>query len=133
MPRPKTKATHTPGPWTWTDEHGDPYDDWSDDFSDPGEPPTGIPETLRGAGCVDILRYQEWTDTREDGAKTSYRLIGVSEPDARLIAAAPDLLESLKKLSRIARDIFDHDAAPFFVELADLEQAEAAIAKAGAK
>lgn len=89
---------HTPGPWKWHDN--------------------GYPQGIRsdtGPGAVEICRIGGVADAPEDAWEC--------DANARLIAAAPDLLEALEALADKAENVMgDHKAA--------IIDARAAIAKA---
>lgn len=100
------KAAHTPGPWVFEPgPHGDP------DFEDIA---FLIAEQRPGGEAIGII--------------CSPVMSGDVEANARLIAAAPDLLEALKALHRNV----DMDLCGFWKESTSnfMQQAEAAIAKA---
>jgi len=86
---------HTPGPWAYTDRPpGGPSDRWRISTSEPGVPHGWVANAV----C--------------------------SEPDARLIAAAPDLLAVLKKWAQFTRDNYSDE------DITWAEEMRAAIAKA---
>lgn len=87
---------HTPGPWVI----GDGYIEWyhNDDYS-------GAPDAIVGPNGECVVGSSEWTH--------------LNPHDARLIAAAPDLLAALKAVVAVA----DRDTEEF-------NAARAAIAKA---
>jgi hypothetical protein len=94
---------HTPGPWSWLS-----------------------PETLVGnhGHRPVILTARELDERGKDGRLVEFDPKG---PNARLIAAAPELLEALKALL----PIFDLDDPREIKDfMAECGQAEAAIAKA---
>lgn len=120
-----TVRQHTPGPWDWY-------------MSDRGEAMLATPD--RGRLCVmqpvrcgmqgGTVRFSDWGEGprgRRGGvmrdAKEHLRNGVLMNPDALLIAAAPDLLEALELLM-MSGDV--RDAA----EAGALKQARAAIAKA---
>jgi len=77
-----SKAQHTPGPWTW----GKSYDG------------------LYGSGSGqdnEVLTYEDY-----DGMWLAY--VPQREANARLIAAAPELLEALENLENDDGSIPDH-------------------------
>lgn len=88
----------TPGPWTW---------DYSNDVG------------------PDDDYFIEFFEIRND----KHELVGRAdrEADARLIAAAPDLLEALQ---RLLVSVESHEDAKTLGELGSIGQAYAAIAKA---
>ena len=92
-------ATHTPGPWC-TGEQGGDY------------------QQVTGCGFI-IATVNSWWKVVESAQTKRLRM----EADARLIAAAPDLLEALEKL---VSDM--HDTCGIHPQAGD--QARAAIAKA---
>lgn len=102
-----SESKHTPGPWKWSDAHSatDERYTWS----------------LLGASGYGILSC--------DGEGNSPQGLG-DFANARLIAAAPELLEALKQVTRLfGREIpFDRDHYPTIREAVDC--ARAAIAKA---
>lgn len=76
---------HTPGPWAWTN-----LDD---------EDSCDQPVSLRGsAGDYVIEPYLDWS--LEPGEGLDEWGMEISEANARLIAAAPDLLKALKRINR---------------------------------
>jgi hypothetical protein len=66
-------ATHTPGPWFWTQDR------------------SGYPTSLRRSGSGEVV-------IQPDNTPGEHAWVDVSEADAALIAAAPDLLEALTAL-----------------------------------
>lgn len=115
------KNQHTPGPWKCQNEDGKwlgNHDDWSASYD--GDNSTGVETTLpivAGDGTtVAIAVYQN----------TSFDDDEELEANARLIAAAPDLLEALVQLNADARYARGGDEKA----LAAHERARAAIAKA---
>jgi hypothetical protein len=77
-----------------------------------------------GPGCGSIV-----TESGRYIASISTQT-GTGEANAALIAAAPDLLQSLKEVFQLAA-IFNHDADPIWAAVRD--KAKAAIAKAEGK
>jgi hypothetical protein len=71
----RTQATHTPAPWGW-------YDAWEDS------------EGIHSPHLGRVERGDRQTIVEARGAD-----LVVSEPDARLIAAAPDLLAALEEIA----------------------------------
>jgi hypothetical protein len=97
-------AAHTPGPWDLT---ADPYDDGTPYFRIKAGDPYSDDQSWMGFHIDAIMR----------------------EPDARLIAAAPDLLKALE----IIRDAFWRDGETYAEMLADMKTiAREALAKLGA-
>lgn len=81
---------HTPGPWEYvTAQKGYPYEPTRKDF-------------LRFVGdCWDDSDGEGWGGVRSDSAGAIICIFGngpTTEPNARLIAAAPDMLAVLKKI-----------------------------------
>jgi len=97
----ETKTAHSPGPWHW-EQKGDCHDLQND---------AGVVIHSDGSACG------------EYGPD-----IDVKGPDARLIAAAPDLLAALKGLIQMCEAGYDPHEQP-----ALLLPAKAAISKAEAK
>jgi hypothetical protein len=102
-----TNAKHTPGPWSYRPQK---YDDWG---------------YVRGPKEADgfqpfICQAKDMRAMDED-VLNEHRRNGTDpwEANARLIAAAPDLLEALERI------VFDWDGEPD-----DMSEAHAAIAKA---
>ena len=81
-------AAHTPGPWVYAAEYG----------QDITEPPC-ITTVARCARFVIGLESDYPGGNYRDGEPS-----GDEEADARLIAAAPDLLEALQKLIEASED-----------------------------
>lgn len=102
------RATHTPGPWAVTDRGHMP---WTNALSITAANGSDVAHTTRGSF------FYEAPDRREGEQCPSW-------PNARLIAAAPDLLSALKRL----RDL--DVACSQSEDRAAWEQAHAAIAKA---
>lgn len=96
---------HTPGPWTVGGSH--------DCIIEANNGKTMVAE------CVGPL-----TDTE----KTYDQLRVDAQANARLIAAAPELLAALKSVIAIGRLLYDMDCGPQGAEC--IEKAEAAIEKA---
>jgi len=96
------KAQHTPGPWEWTP-----------DF-----------ETVDGRETWSLVNADGWGILSCDGVENSPQ-VATSIHDARLIAAAPDLLAALVEIRQVARDNDTHSHRMRISMLAD-----AAIAKA---
>lgn len=72
-----SEAKHTPGPWVWRGKDGS--------LRQKGEPPYAYGQT--------VLRPDYEYDSGVDTV--------VSEADARLIAAAPDMLEALRNVQKL--------------------------------
>lgn len=93
---------HTPGPWKFT-------------------------EVLNNPLYSNLVCYTEWSPDRKSSVVAPTRTAGSHEANARLIAAAPDLLEALELLHRICLQ------TPALANPDDrevIDQAWAAIAKA---
>lgn len=105
-------SKHTPGPWEiqWTDMWCPETDDWI--------PEGGFAEHIRASGDGELYERESICGTC-DGCNL------IKAANARLIAAAPDLLKALQAMLDccydIERDIETEDA---------VEEARAAIAKA---
>ncbi len=101
---------HTPGPWLWRGKSGSLHQAGTDGY-------------IYGPAVLEpVYDYDSGVDT------------SVSDADANLIAAAPDLLQSLKEISDMfmARPDMVRALEPLrgFAENAVFERAAAAIAKA---
>lgn len=96
-----TQAAYTPGPWELS-KYRLPYDDMGGDYSIGYKDADGV--------FWDIATLEPWRGSRH--------------ADARLIAAAPDLLSALENL------VFDCEAHGLDDNDAHLREARAAIAKA---
>lgn len=92
-------SKHTPGPWSWYTRNGHRV-------------------AIDGSGGAEVARAEEY------GASA---WIEVSEDDARLIAAAPELLYVAELVDDVS-DRIDHDPDSAFGQL--VAAARAAIAKA---
>lgn len=95
-------AQHTPGPWRFHVRH-----------------------SLHDGPVVDTLAGEFVASTADDDS-------GVGIADAKLIAAAPDMLaalEDLIKLAKIAMGLANRDGADFIIDEA-LSAARSAVAKA---
>lgn len=117
-------SAHTPGPWTVEfAEHGG-YDCMTDAFCIGARVGGGWPAPI---AKLDLSHYGQSQRSREVLPMSRQ----LAEANARLIAAAPDLLAALK-----VAEGYMHLWMEDFTgkqELADLEQVEAAIAKAEGK
>lgn len=113
---------HTPGPWDWFENNGKPY------LATPNRGRLYVMSFARSGMQGATPRFAQWGGI-EDGAERE-RLGGVMydgiklpngdlHPDARLIAAAPDLLAALMGVVRVADRATD-----------EFDAARAAIAKA---
>ena len=131
---------HTPGPWAW---YGDGahhqiylatahsgrrwvmgFNRWGMRGAQPCFQSGGI---LRAASdlftfVVGDKSVRGIAAAKSDGSVYRYDVSGIDHPDARLIAAAPDLLAACKAYLDMAHDLSDVDAVN--------AQIEAAIAKA---
>lgn len=98
-----TQAAHTPGPWELS-EYRPPYDDMGGDHS--------IGYTDADGVFWEIATLEPWRGSRH--------------ADARLIAAAPDMLAALEEIESLPVDDYGcREIPPGF-----LDKARAAIAKA---
>jgi hypothetical protein len=107
-------SAHTPGPWTVHERHA-PYSVWG----------FGTAENTQVAACRVLL---------DDGTWDRY-FAGTSDEcvaNARLIAAAPELLAALHQAVAIIRVFVDVDDTRWshLRDAAELQAIEAAIAKA---
>ncbi len=100
------KQIHTPGPW-----HIEPLQD------DEGE---SIAICKAGLGVIAVI--EGGNNPAADGARTQGFSYDVDQANARLIAAAPEILEALKLLEGMIEETGDNKH--------DLAAARAAIAKA---
>ena len=87
-----TEGAHTPGPWVWNGKYGS--------LHQAGDPPYKFGKSV----LVPIYEYDSGTDTK------------VSDADAKLIAAAPEMLAELKRLF----DLFGHQATADIIRKAEL-------------
>ena len=108
-----TQSKHTPGPWF---AGLIPLDEKPDNGDDPLFVHVG---DANGDDRLDICTVHNWTITE-----------GVREANARLIAAAPNLLEALEAL---VSELSGRDLAAIGFNRKRLEAARAAIAKATLK
>ena len=133
---------HTPGPWGWFgNQHGvylatpDRGRTYVMGFRRMGL--QGAQPTFRDGGVMrpasELVRFsvgnglaKGFSDGRADGSVYRYDISSIDHPDARLIAAAPDLLEALKRARRYVADL------PIVGD-ADLAVIDAAIRKANHK
>ena len=108
-----SQAKHTPGPWEWSDKYrtaDSERNTWS----------------LLGDGGYGILSC--------DGDENSPQSLGKSgEANARLIAAAPDLLEAAKLVIAWYEAEDDHSKADFYQRMDMCRTSEAALRAAIAK
>ena len=117
-------SEHTPGPWHWVDtytfgEHLSNTDWSSSNFVN------GRIKLVNASGDVVL---QEWADYAEDAG------LDLNQPDARLIAAAPELLQALIGINEVA--CYASEENPDAIKDAMLligRKARAAIAKAEGK
>lgn len=111
MTRSISKSTHTPGPWRWMNEEA----------------------LVADYGRRRAILTSNWTafglqTCGEDGL---LRTLDIHEPNARLMAAAPDLLAVVKKLRHVIYVQLQLD--PVDADCRSIcEQADLAIAKAEA-
>jgi hypothetical protein len=105
MTHPEQTAAHTPGPWSWKIEpQAYPESDDAD-----------LPAVVRSANGKEVVTIYE-----------RYCTDGDYEANARLIAAAPDLLDALKRLESTARILPESMDEPGSA----MSQARAAISRA---
>lgn len=137
----QTAAQHTPGPWRWefNEQHrsvhlvgGKPmYDLTIMDFSRWGMNGAGI--NLRdtahdGLNLMHKLHERrDWIAPFPGRAHHAHWCAGVTHPDMKLIAAAPDLLDALQPF---AAHSSSEETITITVRTADVNRARAAIAKA---
>lgn len=110
---------HTPGPWSV-------FDDDCEDYGDDGL-------------ARMIVSGEGDPNKNEDGLSIAFVIGGMprdmEDANARLLAAAPDLLEALRPLAEcevIETDagLLDSDSARYFITMGEIRAARAAIAKA---
>jgi hypothetical protein len=141
------ETQHTPGPWRW---HGDPTINSFYLATDHGER-LFVMKFMRGynGAYPTFVVDGKLTDGRElckfevgnpdivgrrqaesDSSVYRYDITGFDHPDAKLIAAAPELLEALQTIIGL-RDVFEDLNGLLQTQVkAVFEKAEAAIAKA---
>ena len=121
------KTQHTPGPWTVSQ------------FCTPraSEDPLGaylIDEIAKELGELDAKSYDAEPDSEEEQDWVDARS-NKNEANARLIAAAPDLLDACKKMSESIRHAHHCNAPQAYPCTCDAnalwDMSRAAIAKAG--
>lgn len=120
-----TQAAHTSGPWTL-----DAFDDYVDGTDMEVLDPDGFTIATIESSPI-INRWTErfptmshWADGADDGLTQRHREQGELHSTARLIAAAPELLEALEEA--IEWDGCDSEG----IDAVWLQKARAAIAKA---
>jgi hypothetical protein len=125
-------SKHTPGPWDWFESNGKPY------LATPNRGRLYVMGFARSGMQGATPRFAQW-DGMQDGAERE-RMGGIMHdgiklpngdlhPDAKLIAAAPELLKSCKALLEELRLIREKDG-PFVYDTTCRIEARAAIAKA---
>lgn len=108
-----SKQSHTPGPWKWTESF----------------------ETEDGRETFTLVcEKYEYGILSCDGLGNSPQSLGPQgEADAKLIVAAPELLEALKGMLEVYGGQYNDDCLPkSSTELELIQQARSAIAKATA-
>lgn len=105
QPRPTEEITHTPGPWRWLDRYTL--------MGDHGSRPIIL------TGCDMLARNDEYGN--------KLMPLDTSAPNARLIAAAPEVTAMLE---RLLDGILRLPEIPATLSPLDIEHARAAIAKA---
>lgn len=143
------EQSHTPGPWGWFGNESGIY------LATPDRGRTyvmgfrrrgmnGAEPTFRDGGIMrpasELVRFavgegtaKGFAEGRADRSVYRYDISAVDHPDARLIAAAPELLEALKRLSvQMNNLIMVCDVPDRFAEAFNegQRQADAAVAKA---
>jgi len=106
------KTEHTPGPWTMHLNRGN-----------------GI---FKDSYC--IANCEDMGQVHKEGnriiARTPTGIGGIYEDNARLIAAAPELLEALETLNKLLKGVYDGIHVITDNDYVLIEQAQAAINKA---
>lgn len=102
-----TAIKHTPGPWTWGFEEGYGYNE------------------LKSANRSVLSMELDWSLEPGEGLDGKY--IKVSEADANLLAAAPELLNALKQM---VHDDFSNDESGLALRRLIISNAIAVINKA---
>lgn len=115
----QTLAQHTPGPW---ELHGLAV------YASPEKRSFGGParEYLRPVCCMEVVEGGDHPDYKNDPTTRNVRLPGDAEAEAnaRLIAAAPDLLAALEDIIRLT------ETTDIWLPISWKDDARAAIARA---
>lgn len=123
------KATHTPGPWHWVD----PATDAPIDISAADERITAEfqPSYIGPCSLRTVRMHKNREDDRWELPVFLAETYELSKADARLIAAAPDLLQELQNIANAKPSTWDEEMRDQFQAWAQ-SRARAAIAKATA-